>query len=167
MFTNVEKGRFFAARMLRILRCRRGNMAVEFALVMPPFMLLCFGFIAVTMALQARSTMQSSAQMAARMMATGQVASFASGAIAGATASATTVCSASLASTTVEHHACAGLPSWATFTVTATQTCAVPSVTVTIQASAINAASTGDRFGVLAGKVMTVSSVMMKEGTCA
>lgn len=167
MFTNVKQHGAVIARLLLAWRCRRGNMAVEFALVMPPFLLLCFGFIAVTMALQARSTMQTTAQMAARMMATGQVANFATGAIAGATATATTVCSGSLASTTVEYHACAGLPGWATFTVTATQTCAVPSVTVTIRASGINANQTGDRFSVLAGKVMTVTSVMMKEGTCA
>jgi Flp pilus assembly protein TadG len=141
-------------------------MAVEFALVVPPLMLLCFSFIAVTMALQARSTMQTSAQMAARMMSTGQVTNFATGPIAGATATATTVCSPSLASTTVEYHACAGLPTWASYSVTATQTCAVPSVTVRIQASGFSAAVIGDRYGILAGKVLTVSSAMMKEGTC-
>lgn len=162
----VNKSASLLVRLGRMWRCRRGNMALEFALVMPPFLLASFGFIAVSLVLQARSTMQSTAQMAARMMATGQVKNFATGPIAGATATATTVCSSSLASTTVEYHACAGLPTWASYSVTATQTCSVPSVTVTITASGFNATTIGDRAGLMASKVMSVTSVMMKEGTC-
>jgi hypothetical protein len=67
----------------------------------------------------------------------------------------------------VEFHACQGLPNWATYTVTATQNCAVPSVTVRIQATGFNGTTTGDRYGVLLGKTMSASVVMMKEGTCA
>jgi hypothetical protein len=51
--------------------------------------------------------------------------------------------------------------------VTATQNCAVPSVTVRIQATGFNGTTTGDRYGVLLGKTMSASVVMMKEGTCA
>ena len=148
-------------------RDRRGSVALEFALVMPPFLLMCFGFIAVNAAMMTRSTAQNTAQLAARMMATGQVKNFASGAISGPTASATTTCSGSLASTTVEYYACQGLPAWATFTVTASQNCSVPSVTVRVQASGFNSAMTGDRMSVLLGRTVTATSVMMKEGTCA
>ena len=148
-------------------RSRRGTVALEFALVMPPFLLMCFGFIGVNAALMTRSNAQNTAQLAACMMATGQVKNFATGAIAGATATATTVCSGSLATTTVEYYACQGLPTWATFTVTASQNCAVPSVTVRIQATGFNKTTTGDRMGVLLGKTVTATAVMMKEGTCA
>ena len=110
--------------------------------------------------------MQNTANLAARMMATGQVKNFASGVIAGATASATTVCSASLANTTVEFYACKDLPPWATYTVTATQTCAVPSVTVKVVATGISSTKTGDRKNVLLGKTLIAQVVMMKEGTC-
>lgn len=153
--------------LLRRLRSRRGSVAVEFALVMPPFLLLCFGFIGANAALFTRSSMQNTAQLAARMMATGQVTNFSSGAINAGNATATTTCASGPAATTVEHHACAGLPGWATYTVTATQNCAVPSVTVTIQATGFQSAPTGDRMGVLMGKTLNATAVMMKEGTCS
>lgn len=153
-------------RVARAGRCRKGTVALEFALVMPPFLMLCFGFIAVNAALFTRSAMQNTAQLAARMMATGQVKNFTTGAIAGATATNTATCTAGMATTTVEYHACQGLPTWATFSVTATQNCAVPSVSVRIQASSFNGTTTGDRLGVLLGKTMTATAVMMKEGTC-
>jgi len=157
-----------ARAMLPRLRkdARRGSAAVEFALLMPPFLLLCFGFIGVNAAMFTRSAMQNTSQLAARMMATGQVKNFTNGAITGANSTSTATCSGSLASTTVEHHACAGLPTWATFTVTATQNCAVPSVSVRIQATGFNALATGDRKSVLLGKTIAATSVMMKEGTC-
>lgn len=147
-------------------RARRGTVAVEFALVMPPFLLLCFGFIGVNAALFTRSAMQNTAQLSARMMATGQVKNFVNGAISIGNATSTTTCAAGMATTTVEYYACSGLPSWATFTVTATQNCAVPSVTVRIQASNFNSSGTGDRLQVLLGKTLTAQTVMMKEGTC-
>lgn len=145
---------------------RRGAIALEFAMVMPPFLLLCFGFIGVNAALYTRSAMQNTAQLAARMMATGQVKNFANGAITSGNSTATTTCASNPASTTVEYYACSGLPTWASFSVTATQNCAVPSVTVSIQATNFNATGTGDRMQVLLGKTLTASSVMMKEGTC-
>lgn len=149
----------------RFAACRRGIAAVEMALVFPPFLLLCFGFIGVNAALYTRSSMQNAAQLAARMMATGQVTNFTSGAISGATATNTTTCAAGMSNTTVEYYACNGLPTWATFTVTATQTCAVPSVTVRISASGFTAAA-GDAFDFLLGKTIAAQAVMMKEGTC-
>lgn len=167
MWSFVKCIRAVAGAAARIRGSRRGSVGLEFALIVPPFLVLCFGFIGVNAAMFTRSAMQNTAQLAARMMATGQVKNFATGPIAGATATATTTCSGSLASTTVEFHACQGLPNWATFTVTASQNCAVPSVTVRIQATGFNGTTTGDRYGVLLGKTMTASVVMMKEGTCA
>ncbi len=166
MWSFVNKIGAALAVAARMRRSRRGSVGLEFALVVPPFLVLCFGFIGVNAAMFTRSAMQNTAQLAARMMATGQVKNFATGPIAGATATATTTCSGSLANTTVEFHACQGLPTWATYTVTATQNCAVPSVTVRIQATGFNGTATGDRYGVLLGKTMTASVVMMKEGTC-
>lgn len=140
--------------------------AIEVALVMPPFLLLCFGFVGVNAALYTRSAMQNAAQLAARMMATGQVTDFTSGAISGALASSTATCAAGMASGTAEAVACAGLPGWATYSVTATQDCAVPSVTVQISASSFTAAA-GDRFDMLLGKTISARAVMMKEGVCS
>lgn len=150
----------------RLRRSRRGTVAMEFAMVMPPFLLLCFGFIGVNAALYTRSAMQNTAQLAARMMATGQLTNFANGAIGGGNTTVTTTCSGGMSSTIVEYYACQDLPTWATFTVTATLNCAVPSVTVSVQASNFNSTGTGDRLQVLLGKTLTVQSVMMKEGTC-
>ena len=141
-------------------------MSVEFAVVMAPLLLLSFGFIATTAAMYTKSAMQNNAQMAARMMATGQIKNFASGPIVGANATATTACNPSLANTMVEHYACRDLPNWANYTVTSTQTCGVPSVTVTIVASAFTSAKMGDVNGILSGKTLTTKSVLMKEGTC-
>jgi len=149
----------------RFAACRRGVAALEMALVVPPFLLLCFGFIGVNAALYTRSSMQNTAQLAVRMMATGQVKNFTSGAISGATATNTATCAAGMSSTTVEYYACSGLPGWATYSVTATQNCAVPSVTVQISASAFTAGA-GDKYGLLAGKTVSARAVMMKEGTC-
>ena len=145
---------------------RRGTAALEFAMVMPPFLLLCFGFIGTNAALMTRSSAQNSAQVAASLMATGKVTNFATGPITGQMATATTTCSGSLATTTVEYWACQGLPSWATFSVTASRNCSVPSVTVRTIASGFNQTTTGDVFGVLLGRTMTVTVVMMKQGTC-
>lgn len=138
---------------------------MEVALVMPPFLLLCFGFIGLNAAIYTRSTMQNTAQLAARMMATGQVKNFTSGTISGATATNTATCTSGMSSTTVEYYACNGLPNWATFTVTATQTCSVPSVSVQINATGFTAAA-GDKFNLLLGKTISARAVMMKEGTC-
>jgi Flp pilus assembly protein TadG len=171
MFSNVTTAKAapfnaLLATLRRLAECRRGMAALEVALVMPPFLLLCFGFVGVNAALYTRSTMQNAAQLAARMMATGQVTSFTSGAISGALATNTATCAAGMAAGTVEAVACTGLPGWATFTVTATQDCAVPSVSVQINASAFTAAA-GDRFDMLLGKTITARAVMMKEGTCS
>lgn len=146
-------------------QCRRGVSSVEFALVVVPFLLLCFGFIAINAAFQTRSTMQNTAQLAARMMATGTVKNLSTGALSAANTTATTTCGGSLATTQVEYYACTGLPNWATYSVTATQNCAVPSVTVSIQATNFTAA-VGDIYDFLLGKTITAQAVLMKEGPC-
>jgi len=143
---------------------RRGAAALEFALVAGPLMAVMFGFLATNVLFFTWSAMQDSAQYAARMMATGQVKTFANGTITTANTTSTSVCG-NVASGVVEHFACQGLPSWATFTVTATQNCAIPNVSVSISVNAKSAAL-ADVFSIFTGKTIVANSVMMKEGLC-
>lgn len=166
MYIILDEMKRWIAGMGRLRRARRASISIEFALVMPPFLLMGFGFLGMTAAMSTRSTMQNNAQLAAQMMSTGVVPNFTSGPIIGATATAPTTCSGSLANMTVEYHACNLLPPWATYTVTATQTCSVPSVTVSIQATNLNSAMTGDRMRLLLGKTLNALAVMIKQGTC-
>lgn len=144
---------------------RRGAAALEFALVAGPLMTVMFGFLATNILFFTWAAMQDSAQMAARMMATGQVKSFTNGTITLANTTSTTTCSGAIGSTTVEYYACQGLPSWATFTVTATENCNVPSVSVSISVGAKSAAL-ADIFSVFSGKTIVAQSILMKEGLC-
>jgi Flp pilus assembly protein TadG len=130
----------------RLVRCDRAVAAVEFALALTPLLMLVFGFIAASAIFFTMSTMQSYAQYAARMMATGQITQLSTGAISTTNTTATTNCSSSLSSSQVEYYACTGLPSWVPVSVTATENCAVPSVTVSLSASASSAAL-ADMFG--------------------
>lgn len=140
-----------------LIDCRRGTAALEFVLASGPTLLLLFGFIAINAVFFTWSTMLNSAQNAAMVMATGQITSFQSRA---------TTCSTALTSTQVEYYACQGLPTWAAFTVTATESCTSPaSVTVRVTADA-SAAALADVFSIFAGKTLTVQSNMMKQGTC-
>ena len=148
-----------------LARCRRASASVEFALTVVPLTLLIFGGLAATMVFQTLSTMQNNAQYSARMLSTGQIKRLATGFITTSTAIATTTCSGSLTSTQAEYYACLGLPSYATFTVTTTQNCTVPSVSVTISVSAGSVAR-GDVSGSFVGKTMTARSELMKEGLC-
>ena len=148
-----------------LTRDRRGVAALEFALVAGPFMVMMFCFIATSAVFQTWSSMQNYAQYAARVMSTGQIKNFSNGAITAGNASSTVTCSGSLNNTQVEYYACNGLPTWATFTVTATQNCATPSVTINISVSAAGVAIS-DIFAMFAGKTLTATSVMMKEGLC-
>ncbi len=166
MYTIVDGMKRWVAGLGRLRRSRRASISIEFALVMPPFLLMGFGFLGMTAAMTTRSAMQNNAQLAAQLVATGRVTNFASGPIAGATATATTICSGSLANTTVEFHACNLLPPWATYTVTTTQTCSVPSVSVSIQATNLNSAMTGDRMQMLLGKTLNARAVVIKQGVC-
>ncbi len=143
---------------------RRGAAALEFALVAGPLMTVMFGFMATNVLFFTWSAMQDSAQYAARMMATGQVKTFANGTITTANTTSTSVCG-NVSSGVVEYYACQGLPSWATFTVTATENCAVPSVSVSISVNA-KAAALADVFSVFTGKTVVANSTMMKEGLC-
>lgn len=144
---------------------RRGSAALEFALVAGPLMTIMFGFLATNVMFFTWAAMQDSAQMAARMIATGQVKNFANGAITTANTTSTVTCSGTLATTTAEYYACQGLPSWATFSVTASENCAVPSVSVSISVGA-SAAALADIFSIFSGKTLVAQSVMMKEGVC-
>ena len=139
-----------------ISRCRRGSAALELALVATPLIMLLFGFIAASAVFYSWSTMQNNAQYAALLVSTGQVKSWNTGAIN---------CSGSLSNTKAEYYACSGLPSWATFTVTTAENCAVPNVTVSISASATKAAIV-DVYKVFTGKTLLASAVVMKQGLC-
>jgi Flp pilus assembly protein TadG len=144
---------------------RRAVAAVEFALVLTPLLLLIFGFIATASVFFSLSTMQNNAQYAALMMATGQIKSLSTGPITATNNTATTACSGSLASTQVEYYACTGLPSWVSATVTATENCSVPSVTVNVSTSA-SAAALADIFNIFTNQTLSASAVLMKANQC-
>ena len=155
-----------AVRQARgLTACRRGSVAVEFALASVPLLLLSFGFIATSAIFNTWSTMQASTQYAARLMSTGQILKNVNGTFSATNTSSSTTCSATLNNTQVEYYACAGLPSWATYTVTTAENCAVPSVTVTLSASAA-AAAIADIENFYAGKTILSQTVFMKEGSC-
>jgi Flp pilus assembly protein TadG len=145
--------------------CRRGSVAVEFAVASVPLMLMVFGFIATAAVFNTWSSMQSNTQYAARMMSTGQITSNNSGAISSTNTTTTVACSSSMKTTQVEYYACTGLPTWTTFTVSTTENCAVPSVTVSLSASATTAAI-ADVEKIFSGKTILAQTVMMKEGSC-
>jgi Flp pilus assembly protein TadG len=145
--------------------CRRASVSVEFVLASAPLIVLVFGFIATSAVFNTWSSMQSNAQYAARMMSTGQISNLNNGAITTTNTTATTTCSSSMRTTQVEYYACTGLPSWATFTVTSTENCAVPSVTVSLSANAATAAI-ADIASIFTGKTIVAQAVLMKEGSC-
>ena len=136
--------------------CRRATAAVEFVLVSGPLLLMLFGFIATNAVFYTWAIMQNNAQYASLMLATGQVTSFSSSAV---------TCSGSLGSTQVEYYACSGLPSWATFTATVTETCSVPNVSVTLSTNA-STAGLADIYSIFAGKTLTAQATTMKQGNC-
>jgi Flp pilus assembly protein TadG len=141
----------------RLLRCRRGVAALEFALLSAPFLIMVFGFIAVNCAFLALSQMQTSSLNAANLMATGQITSFQSTA---------TTCTNSLTNTSAEYYACQNLPSWASFSVTATENCTSPaSVTVLITVNG-GSAALADTYGFFSGKTLSATQTLMKQGTC-
>jgi Flp pilus assembly protein TadG len=143
----------------------RATAAVEFAVIAAPLLSILFGFLATNIMFFTWAAMQDSAQLAARMVSTGQVKNFANGAITTSNTTSTVTCSASLTSTQAEYYACQGLPSWATFTVTASENCSVPSVTVSISVNAKSAAL-ADVYSIFTGKTLVAQSVLMKEGLC-
>jgi Flp pilus assembly protein TadG len=128
-------------------------------------MVLLFGFISMGTLMFTWSSMQSAAQYEALMVATGQVTSLSNGAITTTNNTATATCSSSLTSTQGEYYACTGLPSWGSYTVTTTENCAVPSVTVNVSVSA-GSAAIGDLLNVFTGRTLSAQSVVMKEGKC-
>lgn len=142
-------GRFFR----NLGCCRRGVAAVEFAIVLTPLMMTIFGFIGMSAVFYTMSAMQNAAQYAALLVATGQITHLSNGALSTTNTTATTTCSSSLTSTQAEYYACAGLPSWVSFTVTTTENCATPSVAVSLSASA-SAAAISDIFAIFTGKTL-------------
>jgi len=140
-----------------LVRSRRGVAALEFALAATPFMLLVFGAISVNLIFITWSNMQNSAYNAAFLMASGQITSFQSTSV---------TCSSSLATTSAEYYACQSLPSWATFTTTASENCTAPA-TVTVQVSAGASSMAGaDIFALFSGKTVVANATMIKQGTC-
>jgi len=152
-------------QLRRFWRSQRAVAAVEFALVAPVLVLLLCGTIASSAAFLTWGMMQGSTSYGARIMATGTVKNNHNGAISTTNTTATITCSSSLTSTSVEYYACSNLPSWATFSVTTTENCAVPSVTVSLSTTASSAAI-ADVMRLFSGKTLTSTSVVMKEGTC-
>ena len=144
---------------------QRAVAAVEFALVLTPLLMLLFGFIATASIFFTLSTMQNNAQYAALMMATGQIKNLSTGPITSSNYTATTACSGSLTSAQVEYYACKGLPSWVPATVTATEDCASPAVSVNLSASG-SAAALVDIFRFFSSRTLTASAALMKEGQC-
>jgi Flp pilus assembly protein TadG len=159
--------RYFPGRPIRDLgRCKRGVVAVEFVLASVPLLMLCFGFIATSSVYNTWGNMQTNTQYAARMMSTGQIANNTNGAFTAANTSSSISCASSkVTSTTVEYYACNGLPTWATYTVTTSENCVIPSVTVSLSASAA-AAAIADIENFFAGKTISSQTVFMKEGSC-
>ena len=145
--------------------CRRASVAVEFALACTPLMLIVFGFIATSWLFNTWSTMQSNVQYAARMVSTGQITSNASGTIAANPSVSTTCGSKTWTSNQAEYYACAGLPNSTTFTVTTTETCSVPSVTISLSASAKGMAVI-DIANIFTSNPIVAQAAFMKEGTC-
>jgi Flp pilus assembly protein TadG len=136
--------------------CRRATAALEFVLVSGPLLLMLFGFIATNTMFYTWSVMQNNVQYAALMLATGQVTSFSSSGV---------TCGSSLGTTQVEYYACSGLPGWATFTATATETCSVPNVSVTLSVNA-SAAGLANIYSLFSGKTLSAQSTTMKQGNC-
>ncbi len=140
----------------RIFACRRAAAAVEFALVSGPFLLMLFGFIAANAVFYCWSVMQNNVQYAAMMMATGQVTSWSTSGVS---------CGSTLTSTQVEYYACAGLPSWTTYTARATESCSVPNVSVTLTTNA-SSAGLADVNSFFSGVTLTAAATAMKQGNC-
>lgn len=146
--------------------CRRGVAMVEFALVSIPLLTLVFGVISVNSIFYTMSVMQGNALYAAQLVAIGQVTSNNSGTITSSNTSSTAVsCSPLPATTKAEYYACNGLPSWATYTVSTTENCATPSVTVAITVGA-SAAALADVLRIFSGTNVTTTGVAMKQGSC-
>lgn len=145
----------FAWRALR--RCRRGSAAMEFAIMGSVLMAMVFGFIATNALFYTWTAMQNSVENAGVMMATGQLTSFQSKAVS---------CSSTLTSSQVEYYACQGLPTWASFTATATENCTSPA-TVQVQLSVNgSSAALADAFSVYGTNTITAVATLMKQGTC-
>jgi Flp pilus assembly protein TadG len=149
----------------RLLRGRRAVASLEFILVAMPLMMAMLGFISLSAVFFSMSAMQISAQFAARLVSTGQVRNISSGPITATNESATTTCGGTMDSSEAEYYACAGLPTWASFSVTTREDCTIPSVSVTISTNG-SAAAIADLMHIFTGKTISTTAVVMKEGLC-
>jgi Flp pilus assembly protein TadG len=143
----------------RLGRCCRGGALIEFALVAPLLILILFGLIAFSTAIYAYTTMQSATEDAVRRMTTGSITSFTQSSVTCGTGAA-------LTANTAENYACSKMPTWGTYSVTASQNCATLTDTVTMTANASTVAL-GDALGLLRGVVLTAQTTHMKEGSCS
>ncbi len=146
-------------------RCRRGVASIEFAMLAPTLLVMLFGFISMGTLMFTWSSMQSAAQYEALLVSTGQITSLSNGAISTTNTTATTACSGSLTSSEAEYYACSSLPSWGSYSVTTTENCAVPSVTVKVSVNAATAA-VADLLQIFTGRTLSAQSMVMKEGKC-
>ena len=144
---------------------RRGVAAVEFVFSSVPLLIMVFGFVAVSAVFNTLTSMQNNVQYAARMISTGQITQNNNGTISATNTTATVNCSGTIANTKVEYYACNGLPSWTSFTVTSTENCATPSVSVSLSTNAATAAI-ADVVAIFSGKTLNTQISMMKEGSC-
>jgi len=159
--------RAFVSSLNALRRCQRGVAAVEFALAATPLLFIVFGFFAINLMFFTLTTMQSAAQYAAMVLATGHATT----ANVAPTVGTAISCSTSPASPSAEYFACTDpvLPSWATFSVLSQKDCtnpAIPKVSVTISVNA-SAAALADIFQFFTGQTLTTTSVAMyQKGTC-
>ncbi len=155
----------FLAGVRDLARARKGLASLEFVLVAMPLLMVVFGFVSLCAVFFTMSAMQISAQFTGRLISTGQIKNLANGPISYTNTTSTTSCGTTLSSSQAEYYACAGLPTWASFSVTTTEDCAVPSVTVTISTNG-SAAAIADVMHVFTGKTISATAVVMKEGLC-
>ena len=153
------------SRRRGLASCQRGVAALEFALVLTPLLSLVFGFIAISGVFFTWSTMQNAAEYAAMLVATGQVTKISTGTLSSTNTTATIQCGSSMTSGEAEYYACSNLPSWASFSVTTTEDCTMPSISVVLSADASTAAI-ADVFKIFSGDTLRATAVVMKQGTC-
>ena len=131
-----------------------------------PLLIIVFGFIATNTLYYCLHVMQNSAQYAAMMVATSSVKNNANGAFSTSNTGASAVsCASATDSTKVEYYACQGLPTWASFSVTSVETCATPSISVSISTDA-GTAAIADVFSIFTGQTLTATAVAVKQGSC-
>ncbi len=142
-----------------LLKDKSGASMVEFVLCLPVFLLFMFGIIAVSSAFYIQNNMESAAREAARRIAVVE-APYTGGDVA---------CTAAIVGS-AEHIACTRLPSWADFTINASEEVCTPGqhVAVTVQVSVGGEqAALADIYDFFTGRTLSAEVMMRKEGECA